>query len=160
MPLSISKFLLESLSTTLEGTIHSFFINWYPLPILYRPTEAIIISENQSIVRSIDQSEVGLYTILWNGPEKSGNNSRLANTEKTEFEAENRKLENWKAEKNQVCYIHMSDNHIDISLFTVKRWCIMADRNIILEKEVSCAMIDMLCYMYIIIIHFSFFPWY
>jgi hypothetical protein len=32
--------------------------------------------------------------------------------------------------------------------------------NIILEKEVSCAMIDMLCYMYIIIIHFSFFPWY
>ena len=37
--LSISKFLLESLSTTLEGMLHSFFINWYPLQILY--TEAI-----------------------------------------------------------------------------------------------------------------------
>jgi hypothetical protein len=117
MPLSISKFLLESLSTTLEGMLHSFFINWYPLQILYTEaievcnkeinyarrgwksleqhlkkklhidnlkikgltivcllyplqilyTEAIFISENQSIERS----EVGMYTIIRNGPEKS-----------------------------------------------------------------------------------------
>ena len=102
--LSISKFLLESLSTTLKGMLHSFFINWYPLQILY--TEAIFISENQSIERS----EVGMYTIIRNGPEKSEQKSWFVNTEKTEFETENRKLENWKAEfrfkveENQVCY--------------------------------------------------------
>jgi hypothetical protein len=90
--LSISKFLLESLSTTLEGMLHSFFINWYPLPILY--TEAIFISENQSIERSTNQSEVGMYTIIRNGPEKSEKKSGFVNTEKMEFETENRKLEN------------------------------------------------------------------
>jgi hypothetical protein len=30
----------------------------------------------------------------------------FVNTEKTEFEAENRKLENWKAEENQVCTLN------------------------------------------------------
>ena len=61
---------------------------------VYRTSEVIIISENQSIVRSIDQSEVGLYIILRNGPEKSGKKSVFVNTEKMEFESENRKLEN------------------------------------------------------------------
>ena len=85
--LSISKFLLESLSTTLEGMLHSIFYKLVPSSDLFQRT-------SQSYDRSTNQQSACILFSETDRKRAKKKNPDLYIPKKTEFEAENRKLEN------------------------------------------------------------------